>query len=399
VGESRRAGKTEALAEDGSASPGSATFVLSGEGGPWEVPGELAAQRNTQLDGWRAFAVAGVMWHHWVPSAWRWPFPFEIGLFFFLTFSGFLITRILLNERANGEANAAPWRAKAFKDYAKRRLTRILAPCYAAMVFALVVGAPDIRAHALSYFGHVSNFHMAWMPDWPSGTAHYWTLALQMQFYFFWPLVVFFALRRSLPWVFAACVVLAPVSRMVIDLGFPQIYHSEAISLTALDYLGVGALLAFALRRGMKPGNVRLTLAACLAFAGYVTLYVCNLLGHACGGLGYIQQTLLAIAFAGLISRTLAGIGGIPGRTLDHPAVQHIGRLSYGLYLFHAPVPRLLGKILPFLWFPVFNSGPLLALRLAVFALASWGAAWLCWRWLEGPNRLRFPRLAALFGG
>ena len=79
---------------------------------------------------------------------------------------------------------------------------------------------------------------------------------------------------------------------------------------------------------------------------------------------------------------------------LDHPAVQHVGRLSYGLYLFHAPVPLFLGWVLPWLWHPVFD-GPLLAVRLAVFALVSWGVAWLCWRWLEGPDRLRFPRLAA----
>jgi peptidoglycan/LPS O-acetylase OafA/YrhL len=39
---------------------------------------------------------------------------------------------------------------------------------------------------------------------------------------------------------------------------------------------------------------------------------------------------------------------------------------------------------MPFLWHPVFE-GPLLALRLVVFAFASWGAAWLCWRYLEQP--------------
>ena len=68
----------------------------------------LAATRNTQLDGWRAFAVAGVMWYHWAPREWRGPFPFEIGLFFFLTLTGFLITRILLRERAAGEAGGGP---------------------------------------------------------------------------------------------------------------------------------------------------------------------------------------------------------------------------------------------------------------------------------------------------
>lgn len=335
------------------------------------------------------------MWHHLTPASWRGPFPFEIGLFFFLTLTGFLITRILLRERAAGDSGDEPWRARAYRGFQRRRLARILAPCYAAMLFALVVGAPDIRAHAAVYFGHVSNFHMAWLRNWPSGTAPFWTLAIQMQYYFVWPLVVFFAPRRALGWVFVACTALAPWSRLVIDRGWPGIYHGEAISTSAFDYLGVGALLALALGRGIQPGDPRLARAAWLAFAGYATLRVCNQAGVSCGGLGYIQQTLLAVGFAGLISATLAGFRGLTGRVLNHPAIQHVGKLSYGLYLFHATVPLLVGKVLPFLWFPVFD-GPLLVVRLAVFALVSWGMAWLCWRWLEGPERWRFPHFATL---
>jgi peptidoglycan/LPS O-acetylase OafA/YrhL len=355
----------------------------------------LAATRNTQLDGWRALAVIGVMWHHWSPAAWRGPLPFEIGLFFFLTLTGFLITRILLRERAAGEGHGHAWRAKAYRCFQQRRLARILAPCYAAMLLALVVGAPDIRAHTLAYFAHVSNFHMAWLHEWPSGTAHYWTLAIQMQFYFIWPLVVFFAPRRALGWVFAAGLVIAPLARWVIDRWVPAIHHSEAMSITAMDYLGAGALLALALERGMRAGDRRLARLAWLAGGGYVALYACNKLDISCGGLGYIQQTLLAVAFAGLISATLAGFHGLTAKLLDHPAVQRVGGLSYGLYLFHAMVPLLVGKVLPFLWFPVFD-GPLRVVRLAVFALVSWGVAWLCWRWLEGPDRWRVPRLAVL---
>ena len=335
------------------------------------------------------------MWHHWSPAAWRGPLPFEIGLFFFLTLTGFLITRILLRERAAGERGQEPWRVKAYRCFQKRRLARILAPCYAAMFFALVVGAPDIRSHAPAYFAHVSNFHMAWLPAWPSGTAHYWTLAIQMQFYLVWPLVVFFAPRRALGWVFGACLVLAPLARLVINRWFPAIYHSEAISITALDYLGAGALLAMALERGMKAGDARLARVAWLACVGYVILYARNKSGLSCGGLGYVQQTLLAVGFAGLISGTLAGFRGITERALNHPAVQYVGGLSYGLYLFHAMVPLLVGKVLPFLWFPLFD-GPLAAVRLAVFAFVAWGVAWLCWRWLEGPDRWRFPHLTVV---
>jgi len=340
----------------------------------------LAAIRNTQLDGWRAFAVLGVMWLHWTPPAWRGPVPFEIGLFFFLTLTGFLITRILLHERTAAEQRGGRWRTKAYLHFQKRRLMRIMVPCYAAMLFAIAVGAPDIRQYCLAYFGHWSNFHMAFLEKWPSGTAHYWTLAVQIQFYLIWPLVVFLSPRKLLGTVFLAFVALGPVSRMIVAQGFPEVHHSEAITSTAMDYFGVGALLALALERGMKAGDRRLTLAAGLASAGYVALYTFNQMDQPLEGFRYIQQTLVSVVFAGLISSTLAGFGGMREKILDHPAVQHVGRLSFGLYLFHTPVPLFLGHVLPWLWL---LTGPWQVLRLVVFALTSWGLAWLCWRYLE----------------
>lgn len=322
------------------------------------------------------------MWLHWVPTVWRGPWPFEIGLFYFLTLTGFLITRILLRERTAAESLGEKWRVRAYLHFQKRRMTRILVPCYVAMLFAIIVGAPDIRHHFLAYLLHWSNFHMAYMDGWPSGTAHYWTLAIQMQFYLLWPLVIFLIPRRMLPLAFSVCVIAAPLSRMVLALHFPEIRHSEVITTSALDYFGVGALLAFAMDRGMAAGDRRLKIAALLAFCGYVILYARNELGLPSGAFGYIQQTLVAIVFAGLMSSTLAGFGGIRGKILDHPVIQHIGKLSFGLYLFHTPVPLLLGWILPHLWGPFFTGYWQLA-RLGVFGLTAWGLAYLCWRYLE----------------
>ena len=342
----------------------------------------MTTLRNTQLDGWRAFAVLGVMWLHWAPKEWRGWFPFEIGLFFFLTLTGFLITRILLRERTAGEESGEKWRRRTYLHFQKRRMLRILIPCYVAMLFAIVVGAPDIRAHWPAYFGHWSNFHMAFLEKWPSGTAHYWTLALQFQFYLVWPLVVFLAPQRFLAGVMLLCVAAGPLSRAVLAWWHPEIHHSEAVTITALDYFGVGGLLALAINRGMKAGDWRLGLAAASAFAGYAVLYVRGRFDQPVPGFCHLQQTLVSVVFAGLISATLKGFDGIIGITLDHPVVQHVGRLSFGLYLFHTPVPLFLGWVLPWLWFPFF-SGPLLAVRLLAYALTSWGIAWLCWRYLE----------------
>lgn len=350
----------------------------------------MSAPRNLQLDGWRAFAVLGVMWLHWAPAAWRGPLPFEIGLFFFLTLTGFLITRVLLRERAKGEAAIATspegtaWRWPAYLRFQRRRALRILVPCYAAMLFAFIFGAPDLRQHPLLYLTQVVNFHIALMPGWPDGTAHYWTLAIQQQFYLVWPLLIFFLPRRALLPALIICVALAPLSRWVIEHSFPQVHHVGAISTCALDYFGVGALLAWAMERGLAPGDRRLNLIAWLAAIPYTSLYVTNQMGISTAGFGYFQQTLVSVMFAGLISATLAGFRGPLGQLLVHPAVQHIAKLSYGLYLFHTAVPLLVGKVIPWLWLsPALE--PLIGLRLLAYALFSWGVAWLCWRYIEQP--------------
>jgi peptidoglycan/LPS O-acetylase OafA/YrhL len=351
----------------------------------------LSAPRNTQLDGWRAFAVLGVIWLHWAPREWRGPLPFEIGLYFFLLLTGFLITRILLREKSAGEASGSTWRGTAYREFQKRRALRILIPCYAAMLFAWIFGAPDLRDHPLPYLTHTVNFHIALMPEYPSGTAHYWTLAIQIQFYLLWPLLVYCAPRRWLPLSLFAFVALAPFSRWLLLHHFPQVINPGAISTSTADYFGIGALLALAMDRGMKAGDRRLGAAAWVAFAAYAMLYCFDEADRPIPGLRHFQQTLLSVALAGLVSATLHGFAGGLGKILGHPVVQHLGKLSYGLYLFHTSIPLAVGKIAPFLWHPVFQ-GPLLAVRLLVFALASWGIAWLCWRYLEqGLDRFRSP--------
>ncbi|MCW1923717.1 acyltransferase [Luteolibacter arcticus] len=352
---------------------------------PWQRRRALSAPRNTQLDGWRAFAVLGVIWLHWTPREWRGALPFEIGLYFFLILTGFLTTRVLLRDRDAGEKLRKPWKRMAFRHFLKRRAVRLLLPCYAAMLLGWLCGSPDLSAHPLIYLTHVANIHMAFSPSWPPGTAHYWTLAIQIQFFLLWPLVILYLPRKALLPALIAFTLLAPLTRWAALNYFPQVYHAGALSTSAADYLGMGSLLALAMERGMPAGDRRLRLAAWLAFAGYLVLYVFDESGHPVTGLRHVQQTLLSMAFVGLISATLRGFSGALAKTLEHPVAQHIGRISYGLYLFHTIVPLAVGKLIPWLWWTEGHDQTMLSLRILVFALGSWGIAYACWRYLEQP--------------
>lgn len=337
----------------------------------------MPAKRNTQLDGWRAFAVLGVMWLHWAPRAWRGALPFEIGLYFFLTLTGFFVTRLVLRDKAAGTGGI-------YRTFIKRRALRILAPCFAAFAFGWTIGAPDLRAHPWWYVSQLANFHIAGLPEWPHGTSHYWTLAIQSQFYLLWPLVVLALPRKAIGPACLATALAAPASRAILANYFPDVPHPGAITTCTLDYLGLGGLLTVMMNHGMATDDLRLRAASWISAAIYIVLYTLEESGHPVPGLRHFQQTFLTVALCGLIAASMAGLPHWLARPLEHPATQHIAKISYSLYLLHSMVPMALGWVMPFLW-KLPDGHPATALRVAVFALVSWGISWLSWRFIEVP--------------
>ncbi|GAA5484217.1 acyltransferase family protein [Haloferula sargassicola] len=337
----------------------------------------MATKRNTQLDGWRAFGVLGVMWLHWIPDAWETPLPFETGLYFFLTLTGFFVTRVVLRDKAAGKP-------KLYQTMVRRRAMRIMIPCFAAFAFAWIVRAPDFVENPGWYLAQLANFHIASLPAWPSGTSHYWTLAIQSQFYLLWPLVILMLPRRAL---IPACLVtalLAPLSRYILQTEFSHLPQAGAITSCCLDYLGLGALLAVLLQRGMAADDKRLKAVAWVAATIYAVLYSLEEAGHTIEGIRYFKQTFLTIALCGLIAASLSGLPRWLAWLLEHPVTRHIAKISYSLYLFHTLVPLALGWVVPFLW-KLPEGHATSALMMGVFGLASWGVCWLSWRYIEVP--------------
>jgi len=327
--------------------------------------------------------MLGVAWFHWTPPTWQGPFPFPIGIYFFFVLTGFLITGGLLRDRDRGESSAAPWRAAALKNFLFRRGLRILAPYYAAMMLGWIFRAQDLSHAPWWYLLHLSNWHMA-MHGWADFTAHFWTLAVQQQFYVIWPLVIWWLPRRMLAPAMLLGVALAPLTRLLtpwLEQGFviPSI-----ITPNLFDYLGLGSLLALAVHRGMPLDHKGLRRISLLCAAAYATLYCGKLAGHNLPGIFPVYQTLLAVACCGLVAAAAVGFTGWRQAVLTNPAIQHIGRLSYSLYLFHNFAP-VMDSVLSFCRLDWAFHGPGMLVRLAVLALFSWAIAWLSWRFIETP--------------
>jgi peptidoglycan/LPS O-acetylase OafA/YrhL len=305
-------------------------------------------ERVAGIDGLRAVAVIAVVLFHArvVGAELGWA-----GVELFFVISGFLITRILLALRAH---------PRYLQIFYARRALRILPVYYFVVLVSVVLasgaGTPLSSLDLPFYVVYIQNY----FPQIPTGmaggiplTSHTWTLAVEEQFYWIWPVVVLLFGQRSLRAIVIGCVIGAPLARLAMLLVTGNPYTVVATLPAQVDALGVGAALAFAERDGLAPRLGR-RFAVVAMVAGIVLLAVLVVTG---GGLAAFADTriwaaspinaLLLSAFAalfgGIVALTVFGAGRAL-RFLDWGPLVHIGRISYGLYIYN-PLALLLASL------------------------------------------------------
>jgi len=290
-----------------------------------------------QLDGLR-FLAFGVVFYHHIPVSGANPWLVamgeagRLGVDLFFVLSSFLITSLLLREKdARGQIDVpAFW---------VRRILRIW-PLY----FAFVVGAVVVERPVWWYLAGLLTFTMNWtvLGDWyPSGadssvTSHLWSISIEEQFYFGWPLVVRWAPRRVLPWVCLGMIAVAVTTRAVLvsrelDASAQAIWVN---TVAHLDPLAIGGLIALAWAR--RPWTLPAG-TPWLALAGAsVALTVIQHRGIV--PIPSLHQIWTYLVSAVILGGVVAATAGSPSGLLASRPLAYLGRISYGLYIFHIPV-------------------------------------------------------------
>ena len=291
-----------------------------------------------QLDGLRAIAVAAVAWFHWLPGL---TFGFDLGamgvnLFFVL--SGFLITGILLDSRAQVGASRERWHM--LRQFFIRRFLRIFPLFYATIAILALLNIRPVRATILWHITYLSNVyffqHGSWGREFAS-VSHFWSLAVEEQFYLVWPFLILFLPVRWIPKAIAAAVLLAPCYRITMAIVMPQNALSPILPIGCLDALGIGALFAYVKRSGPGTEGFR-TISRSLLTVGLPAYVVFEILVHASPHskiLAAFRQTAYVLVFGWLTAEASLGFPGLPGRLLSLGPVIYIGRISYGIYILH----------------------------------------------------------------
>lgn len=299
--------------------------------------------RRGDIEGLRALAVGLVIAYHYgldqIPGGF-------IGVDVFFVISGFLITKLLIDE-ANQTGKIS------FSNFWARRIRRIIPMSFVVIVVTVIAGlyilnseqARQLVAVALGALGFSANFVLYFTTEaylsgvnLPSPLQHYWSLAIEEQFYLIWPLILFGALKispkhwKALLAFFVGVIGLASLTLSIVTttsnpgMGY-YFPHTRIWELLA------GAVLALA---GASIYRVPTPLRAIVGWIGLGSIIW--------SAVSFNSQTVFPGAAALIpVFATAAVIaaGGVqwgPSQLLSVAPAKHIGAWSYSLYLWHWPV-------------------------------------------------------------
>jgi peptidoglycan/LPS O-acetylase OafA/YrhL len=341
-------------------------------------------QRINSLDGARGLAVLMVMTSHLMfiegyenYSLWKFLKNGWMGVDLFFVLSGFLITTILILSKE---------KSNYFKNFIMRRTLRIF-PLYYFVLIIVWLGITffsqdDHGQNLIWYFTYTSNIGMAIQDGWLNvggylGLSHFWSLAVEEQFYIFWPLIVYLLPRRILSILCLAMLLAGPSLRELIGLWM----HSESMASyvmtpARMDSLAAGALLASLYQNnlhfhslsawnvlkylfsfvgisfmiiGQISGNhswifyslMLLSIAAWVDLDNKWLAWLAFLMAGFCGiqtiyqYAGAYSYTINILFFTNLIHVIQKHRIRVTSIIFENPIILNLGKYSYALYIFH----------------------------------------------------------------
>lgn len=322
------------------------------------------------IDGLRGVAILLVLMHHFGVFEPGWA-----GVDVFFVISGFLITRILLWTKDSPHY---------FSYFYARRALRILPLYYfSILLFFWVIFPVMARSGSIPHYGvkdfawylfHLSNWWIGSGHMTASPISHFWSLAIEEQFYFVWPLLVFVLSRKNLLTATIAIALLSFLSRGVAASMYPEstgfIYFYTPFRIEPIALGSLAAILAEERPLWSKLVPWR----PALFWSGFVVWMAVIFIGD------NRTTCVLGISAIGIVALAVL-VEAVEGASpFDTRFFRHLGKYSYALYVIHYPVFLLANYVFRDwgrLWHP--------ALTAAVGVPVSYLLARASWILIENP--------------
>jgi len=261
-----------------------------------------------------------------------------VGVDIFYVISGYLITGLLLRELdSTGRLNLAA--------FYQRRIKRLLPSSVFVLFSTALVGwfvLPAITRHDLgrdlfAAAAYVSNYLFAWWQNdyqnlnaTPSPFIHYWSLAVEEQFYLVWPLLMVALARKSRQWLLIG---IALVTSLSLALSIYQTHTAPIWAFYSLPTraweLGIGALLLF-----IPMGRLNVRVLPWIAMGGVLVASSVFSNNTAFPGINALLPVLATAALIATIPVWPTFLNALSNNAVS----QWLGKISYPMYLWHWPV-------------------------------------------------------------
>jgi peptidoglycan/LPS O-acetylase OafA/YrhL len=291
-----------------------------------------------QLDGIRGLAIILVLLNHlytFVPLAiigW-------IGVDLFFVLSGFLITGILIDSRN---------KSGYYFIFLRRRILRIFPLYYFFLVLFFIIyplsnihyipNYKNLFSNQFWFWTYIQNLFFAFN-GWPSNQMldHFWSLAVEEQFYLFWPLIILNCSSKTVIKISVLLIISSVIVRNIIhDDPFAVVF-----TVCRLDSLSIGALCAIFIREYKKFLENHILKVA--FFTSIILIAICLYTSNLRTTNIYFVRlgfTLFDIFFASVIILSFDGqiFKGFIKSFFSTTFLKFFGKYSYGIYVFHLPL-------------------------------------------------------------
>lgn len=305
-----------------------------------------------------------------------------LGVKIFFVLSGFLITKLLINE-----LNAR--QRIDFRSFYIRRAARLMPAFYLYLLTA--IAAVTLRGNPLPWDAiaasmlYITNYYQAFTGAAPNLVAHCWSLAVEEQFYFIWPICCHLLFRKNLSFTKYLTIFIITIwcwrLFLLLIANASADYLYRALD-TRADELIVGCLLAVFYEKTEWRDRIHIatkktTVRIILIPAIYALTYIDGQNVIFKYSVGYMIEPFI-IALLVVLSIQISSGDGIAARIINSQLLTHIGKVSYGMYLFHGLIMHAVQRAAE-----ARGCGFWLSLTMAISMTYAFAA--LSFRWFETP--------------
>ena len=275
-----------------------------------------------------------------------------IGVDLFFVLSGFLITDILVCSQSD---------KNYFRNFYARRFLRIF-PLYYGTLIIFFLLSPYLFSRENSHIYQFYHQNQAWfwsdLQNWlfvkkgmdsTPYLSHFWSLAVEEQFYILWPLMIYFMKDlKKMRKIIVILILAALTARIYIWSQYPlDLVKYYCNTLTRMDSILMGCFLSIHIKEGKEISNKILfgTVAFCLAFFA-IGITLGKSLEVTNPFFSTIGYSIVSLFFASVLYIFVKKEFLLVTWLKHSPILNYIGKISYGIYVFHIPIYLISSSVL-----------------------------------------------------